>query len=258
MPGRLTRSPPSLVGALVFLPFALLVVTPGNVIGVLVGEDGPVEWAGALAWMCAAGLFVAMLHRRPILEDAVRPAAFWLAGLALMSFLAAGEEISWGQRLFDYPTPEAIARVNLQNEMNLHNLAPLDTRVAADGTTKTGLARWLTFGRIGSLIWIGFLIILPVAYRYVGFVRRLSIRMHLPVPPIEVAVAGAVSYVAFSAALLLADVSVAEPKLIQVSANELKETMVASLFFATALHLWRRRPQRDEAPASGLHGGLES
>jgi hypothetical protein len=43
-------------------------------------------------------------------------------GLAFVFFLGAGEEISWGQRIFGIETPEAWAEVNVQRETNLHNL----------------------------------------------------------------------------------------------------------------------------------------
>ena len=33
----------------------------------------------------------------------------------------AGEEISWGQHIFGYPTPDWIAERNSQEEFNLHN-----------------------------------------------------------------------------------------------------------------------------------------
>ena len=32
------------------------------------------------------------------------------------------EEVSWGQRLFGWQTPAALAEVNVQHETNLHNL----------------------------------------------------------------------------------------------------------------------------------------
>ena len=37
----------------------------------------------------------------------------------------AGEEISWGQRIFDYPTPDILREINSQNEMTLHNIGSL-------------------------------------------------------------------------------------------------------------------------------------
>lgn len=45
--------------------------------------------------------------------------AFALA--TVVSVAIAGEEISWGQRIFGFETPEKIAEKNTQNEFNLHN-----------------------------------------------------------------------------------------------------------------------------------------
>ena len=42
--------------------------------------------------------------------------------LALFLFFVAGEEISWGQRIFSVETPEFFQKNNAQNETNLHNL----------------------------------------------------------------------------------------------------------------------------------------
>ena len=52
----------------------------------------------------------------------------WLGGalsilICLVLFVMAGEELSWGQRIFGWATPEAIAEINAQNETNLHNMA---------------------------------------------------------------------------------------------------------------------------------------
>jgi len=43
--------------------------------------------------------------------------------LALVTLLLAGEELSWGQRIFEWATPAAFAKINAQGETNLHNLA---------------------------------------------------------------------------------------------------------------------------------------
>jgi len=43
------------------------------------------------------------------------------------AFVIAGEEMSWGQWIFHWATPEPLAAVNLQNETNLHNL--VDPRI---------------------------------------------------------------------------------------------------------------------------------
>lgn len=43
--------------------------------------------------------------------------------LAIILFLMAGEELSWGQRIFNWKTPDLIATYNIQKETNFHNLA---------------------------------------------------------------------------------------------------------------------------------------
>ena len=42
--------------------------------------------------------------------------------LAGVLFVAAGEEVSWGQRVFGIETPDAFVDDNRQDELNLHNL----------------------------------------------------------------------------------------------------------------------------------------
>ena len=46
---------------------------------------------------------------------------FWL-GLMVLLFLFGMEEISWGQRIVGWETPEALAEINIQGESNLHNI----------------------------------------------------------------------------------------------------------------------------------------
>src|SRR5262249_25557167 len=50
-----------------------------------------------------------------------RMLALLYAGLAVACFFVAGEEISWGQRIFGIETPAPIAAHNIQHEINLHN-----------------------------------------------------------------------------------------------------------------------------------------
>jgi hypothetical protein len=43
-------------------------------------------------------------------------------GLALLFLLGAGEEISWGERIFDWDDHNYIRGINVQEEFNIHNL----------------------------------------------------------------------------------------------------------------------------------------
>ena len=109
----------------------------------LVQEDALLEWAQVLAYLCAASVGVLLIRRLWRLGDAA--AALVLASLALFALLAAGEELSWGQRLLDFETPGIGAR-NRQGELNLHN----DVRLEA--WTRLGLLGAGLYGTLAPLV----------------------------------------------------------------------------------------------------------
>jgi hypothetical protein len=81
-------------------------------------EDGILETASAALFLVCAAL--SWWQGR----SARTPSRRWiLRGIALACLLCCGEEISWGQRILGFQTPEPVAGVNVQGELNLHNLA---------------------------------------------------------------------------------------------------------------------------------------
>jgi hypothetical protein len=80
-------------------------------------EDGWIEYPTAIIFLLCAIVsatipFRSRLKGRKLVD-----------GLLALGFLAcAAEEISWGQRIFDFGTPDALKGLNVQNEFNLHNL----------------------------------------------------------------------------------------------------------------------------------------
>ena len=48
---------------------------------------------------------------------------FFTFGWAVVLFIAMGEEISWGQRILGFETPESISEINFQDEFNIHNIS---------------------------------------------------------------------------------------------------------------------------------------
>ena len=88
----------------------------------LTREDGPVEWLTVLALVALSVLLVSRLRK----QGNQYPFKVKVPGyaLALLSLLAAGEEISWGQRIFGFQTSDAMKKINYQHETNLHNLIP--------------------------------------------------------------------------------------------------------------------------------------
>ncbi len=73
--------------------------------------------AGVVSYRC-----VRLIQKMPKLPSSWK--RFYLiifAGIMVASFVIAGEEISWGQRIIGFETPDAIAKNNTQFEFNIHN-----------------------------------------------------------------------------------------------------------------------------------------
>ncbi len=81
-------------------------------------EDGPLEWIQfveyALSSLLAFVVFIRQKNKKDI------NSIIWLL-IALLSFLIAGEEISWGERITGIGI-NSISNLNVQGETNFHNL----------------------------------------------------------------------------------------------------------------------------------------
>jgi hypothetical protein len=124
-------------------------------------ETGPIEYGSALFFLAAALGFAAAAWRRS--------AGRWYAwGLAAACFVVAGEELSWGQHIFHFGSPEPLRKSNVQSEFNFHNLNGIHQSIRA----------------VGILALVTVFVILPVAYRWWPSTRRICDRYHVPIFPI--------------------------------------------------------------------------
>jgi len=81
-------------------------------------EDGVIEYGSALFLTLSCIVSVILVFKwRGHKERMIMHSVF-----AFGFFAMAGEEISWGQRIFDLDTLEVIKDLNIQNENTLHNL----------------------------------------------------------------------------------------------------------------------------------------
>ncbi len=83
-------------------------------------EDGFVEWLTVIALLSGA----VVMFKRAINLKATKSKLFimCLVGMGLVFLFGAGEEISWGQRIFGIKSPEFFMNHNSQYETNFHNL----------------------------------------------------------------------------------------------------------------------------------------
>lgn len=90
----------------------------------LISEDHLIEYLTAIFFGLSSLGFVVILARSTFLREC----KFWWRyfftfGWAVALFLAMGEEISWGQRILGFETPEFISEINTQDEFNIHNIS---------------------------------------------------------------------------------------------------------------------------------------
>ena len=81
-------------------------------------EDGPLEWMQFIQYSVSSLLAFLVFFRQKKKREV--NSIIWLL-IAFLSFLIAGEEISWGERLTGIGI-DAISNLNVQGETNFHNL----------------------------------------------------------------------------------------------------------------------------------------
>ena len=90
----------------------------------LTDEDGLFETAGALMYLFASILFSYLYFKSKSGNDffffKTNRNLFYLL-LGFLFFICFGEEISWGQRIFNIETPELLKAINMQKEINIQD-----------------------------------------------------------------------------------------------------------------------------------------
>ncbi len=72
----------------------------------------------------------------------------WIMLVTAAGVYIAGEELSWGQQLFNWETPEKIQAINDQNETNLHNISSW-----LDQKPRLLVELWVLVGGIVLPVW---------------------------------------------------------------------------------------------------------
>jgi len=117
-------------------------------------EDHYFENVGAISLFVASGIsfyiFVRAFKTRAITQIHWLKLLVYL-GLAFLYFFGAGEEISWGQRIFHIQEPASLAQENTQHELNIHDLAIFEK------------SKFLNSDNIFTVFWMAFSVIIPFA-----------------------------------------------------------------------------------------------
>lgn len=132
-------------------------------------EDGFIEYATVVLLLASVVLVIGRWRKYRAHQN-------WkfslICGLIVVAFLfVAGEEISWGQRIFNLETTDYFKEHNTQEELNLHNLTVGDVKINK-----------LIFGLILTTVILIYTILVPILYTKITAVKSLLDAWYIPVP----------------------------------------------------------------------------
>ncbi len=181
-------------------------------------EDGPYEVLGTASVFAAAFLFLAAFKHSSTGDYPRRNAFYLLAAIVL--FILVGEEISWGERMFDFTAPEIITGQNFQGEFNLHNSTIIQD---SNNEHARALARLLLL----------YLAILPMVLLVFPSIGKWFAAIRVPTPSLYVALLAGLGKMANSMNYTIIYAGV--PGKDQIRVGEAYESLQEVLLFVVAL-----------------------
>jgi hypothetical protein len=199
-------------------------------------EDALIENLGAIFFMIASCLFFAAyiyssglgnniwrLHTKRNLFY------FFLSILFLFCF---GEEISWGQRIFNWQTPEVWREMSNQRETNIHNLWML-LPDNPDGTSKSVIYKILNYKTVFWAFCYLFFFIIPLLAKFSDGIRVFFNRIGWPLISLWIGSLFVADYIVYHIILKFIEGS---PPVVYGKFVELRESNFAFIFSIMAFH----------------------
>jgi len=131
-------------------------------------EDGLVEYSTAIMLF---SISILCLYRLFTIQKG--KTMTWKIGtllFALLFLFGAGEEISWGQRIFNVASTEFFIENNAQGETNLHNLVVGETKINK-----------VIFSQLLMVVMVLYLIVSPILYRKQEWFKKLANSFAVPI-----------------------------------------------------------------------------
>jgi hypothetical protein len=135
----------------------------------IIKEDGIIEYVTALL-LLITGIFLFI----KVLKSIGYRSRGWVAFNIFISiglFFGFGEEISWGQRIFNIVPGEYFIEHNAQKETNLHNLKISGFKIN----------KWV-FSYLFSIIFGLYFFLLGFCYKKIRFIKKYVDKLGVPIP----------------------------------------------------------------------------
>ncbi len=200
-------------------------------LALLTQEDGIIESLAAVSYLISASLlFYLFLNSKsedhPYIFNRKRNPFFLFLSIIFIIFL--GEEISWGQRIFNIESPDFFLNGNRQDEINIHNLNVWDA-IYPTGEPKRGLIRFFSSVAMYSYFWFAYCLIIPFFSKFSAKAKNLTLRIGFPVIPLLYGILFIINFITFK---LLEYSGIGMRPLVEV-----KETNFALLYLAASFTL---------------------
>lgn len=221
-----------------YIPLTYTALAMGDkIIAATVPEDHLFELIGALSLLTTSLLFLYgfRVARRSLEKNRISLIKQMVyLGLAFMFFFGAGEEISWGQRIFGFRTPEPLAQANKQDELNLHNLSVFEN------------SKLFTADRMFDTFWFAFAVLIPTISRLVPGFKRFAGKF-IPIVYWAMGLLFLYNYVWAKAAKILYEASYTFDRISLTQAvQEIKESNYAIIFILVGLFaIWDVNKPKD-------------
>jgi hypothetical protein len=134
-------------------------------------EDGLVEWLTVISLLMASFVCFSRAYTLRRYRSWLFIAGCVFLGVGL--FFGAGEEISWGQRIFGIESSDYFKQNNTQGETNLHNLMVGGIKVN----------RWIFSFLLTGVLAI-YVIVMPLLYRSKLWMQRFVTYCGIPLPKV--------------------------------------------------------------------------
>jgi hypothetical protein len=219
----------------------LIDLQPAGRIKEITKEDGIVE-TGTAVFYFLAGCFLLYLFARSKSQTkryflGTRRNLF-LLGAGLLFIFFAGEEISWGQRLFHIHTPDYFLVHNEQRELNIHNLRFLQGM--SHGKWKRGIEFLLNSNVLLYTFYFVFAFLVPLAHKYSAKLRAFFEKTSFPIVPLWIGVTFMLNLVINEAIERLGWIG-------YLQIGELKEANLAVLAFMAVISFYNQDRRRVRA-----------
>lgn len=156
--------------------------------------------------------------------------------LSILFFVGAGEEISWGQHLIHFSTPNYLNKINVQNEFNFHNIEVFNTG-NFDGSKKSGLERLLEINFLFRIFCLFYGIAIPFLMIQSKTISNFIHKIKMPTPKLSIGVFFIINWFVYKLVLMIL------PKgnniYYYLTASEIFECLYAFIFLCISYEYYR-------------------